>query len=296
MGRAARGGAVAALNRIAGIAVLTALLAAPAAAAAPGPLAPATALQPSPALFADRITAVATVVVDSRAVDPATVRAVGAFGPLDVLSGPEVERSDRGRQTVVRFRWQVACLSEQCVPSARRRPLRLPPLRVSAKGGRDGHALDSVAAWPVLTIAGRVSAREAAAAVPPFRLETELPRPTYRVAPARLGVVLDAVAAAGVAGLFLLLGRELRSRRRRREEERLALVSPLERALLLARQAERRGPADRRKALNLLARVLGGPGAGLAGAASELAWAPPEPSPAQIGSVVDEVEREVGER
>ena len=289
---------MAALIRVAAVALGALLASAAAAAAGPlsaGSMSTVASLQPSRALVADRIAAVATVVVDRAAVDPAAVRAVAAFGALDVLSGPVVERSGRGGQTVLRFRWELACLSQECVPSATVRRLALPPLRLTATR-RNGRILASVTRWPALSIAGRVSAGEAAAAIPPFRLETELSPPSYRVAPGTLRVALAAVAAAITAALLLLAARELVSRRTRREEERLALATPLERALRLAREAELRGPADRRKALSLLARVLGGAGSSVGGPASELAWAPPEPSPAQIGSVVDEVEREVGQR
>ena len=95
---------------------------------------------------------------------------------------------------------------------------------------------------------------------------------------------------------ILLVARELARRRRRREEERLAALSPLERALALAREAERRGPVERRKALGLLARVLGGREARLAGTAAELAWSPQRPSPEQVEALVGDVEREVGPR
>lgn len=283
---------MAALIRVAAV-VLGLLLAGPAAAG--GPLSPTASLQPSRALFADRIAAVATVVVDRAAIDPADVRAVAAFGPLDTLSGPVVERSNRGGLTVVRFRWEVACLSQECVPSAAAQPVAMPPLRVTAQR-RGGGRVGSVVRWPALSIVGRATARDVAAATPPFRLETQLPPPSYRAAPATLATVLDAVAVASVLAVLLLATREISHRRRRREEERLALLSPLERALVLLREAVQRGPGDRRRALNLLARVLGGPGSRLGGAASELAWSPPEPSPEQIESVVGEVERTVGQR
>ena len=62
-----------------------------------------------------------------------------------------------------------------------------------------------------------------------------------------------------------------------------------ERALDLARQAEHRVPADRRRALGLLARLLGEERVGVE--ARELAWSKPEPSPAALSEVVDEIEQ-----
>lgn len=235
--------------------------------------APTATLSPSEALFGDRITATVTA--------PEGTRVVADFGPLDVLSGP--------KRTGTGLAWTVACLSEDCVPGAAPRRIVLPPVRLT------GTASETVP-WPVLTIAGRVTPKQAAAARPPFRLETQPPRPSYRVAPGTLALVLDIVAAALVLVAALLLGLELARRRRRREEERFAALSPLERALLFAREAERRGPVERRKALGLLARVLGVREEQLAGTASELAWSPEKPSPEQVESLVGDVEREVGPR
>jgi hypothetical protein len=254
------------------------------AAAAETPL-PTTTLGPSPALFGDRITATVSVVVDRSAAS--VVRVVADFGPLDVLAGPVRERVDRGTHATLRFSWEVACLSEDCVPTRSSRQIVLPPVRLVG-------AAPATVPWPPLTVVGRVSVKDAAAATPPFRLETQLPRPTYRVSPAGLPLALDFLAAALVLAGVLLVARELVRRRRRREEARLAALSPLERALLYAREAEQRGPVDRRKALGLLARVLGGRAESLAGTASELAWSPHKPSPAQVESLVGDVEREVG--
>jgi hypothetical protein len=250
--------------RLLAVVVAVLALAAPAAAAT-------TALTPSTARFGDRITATVTT--------SGGVRAVADFGPLDVLSGPT--------RTKTGTTWTVACLSEDCVPGASSRRIVLPPVRLS--GGVS-------VPWPVLTITSRVSAADASKASPPFRLETQLPRATYRLAPGELALVLDLLAAALVVGAALLLARELGRRRRRKEAARLAALSPLERALGYAREAEQRGPVERRKAVGLLARVLGGRDESLAGAASELAWAPGKPSPEQVESLVGSVEREVGPR
>ena len=254
--------------RAAAVAVAALALAGPAAAAAL-----TATLSPSEALFGDRITATVTA--------PSGTRAIADFGPLEVLSGPT--------RTGAGLTWTVACLSEDCTPGAGPRRIVLPPVRLTG-------AVSETVPWPVLTIAGRVTPKEAAAASPPFRLETQLPRPSYRVSPDTLALALDVLAGALVLAAVLFLARELARRRRRREEERFAALSPLERALVFAREAERRGPVERRKALGLLARVLDGREEQLAGAASELAWSPQKPSPEQVESLVGDVEREVGPR
>ena len=266
---------------------LTAAVAVALALAAPATAATTTVLSPAEALFGDRIAATVTVVVDRSAASG--VSAVADFGPLDVLAGPVRSRADRGGQTAVSFRWEVACLSEDCVPSGRSRRVVLPPVRLTGAGS-------ARAQWPLLTIESRVPAADAAKGNPPFRLETQLPLASYRVSPGGLALALDILAVVLVLGAGLLLAVELARRRRRREEARLAALSPLERALLYAREAERREPGDRRKALGLLARVLGGREESLAGTASELAWSPQRPSPEQVASLVGDVEREVGPR
>jgi len=78
--------------------------------------------------------------------------------------------------------------------------------------------------------------------------------------------------------------------RRRRVEP---TTDELERALRLAREAEGRQVSDRRRALGLLARLLGSRDRRLSGAASELAWAKPEPEGAALATLVADVEREL---
>ena len=79
-------------------------------------------------------------------------------------------------------------------------------------------------------------------------------------------------------------------RRRRTQARRL---TGLERALALARQAEARPPADRRRALGLLAGLLGVRSKRLADEAEELAWSAPVPQPTALSELVTQVEREV---
>jgi len=269
--------------------VIAAAWVAAAAALVSGAPSASTSLVPARPQVADRIAATAVVRVDDAVVDPSRVRVVVSFAPLDVLAGPVVERSARGGLTELRFRWDVACLNEDCVPGDAPRAVRLSPLRVTVTR-RDGSQSTSVVRWPALSISGRVTRAEAGAATPPFRRETGLPRPTYRIAPGTLSAVLQGGAAALLLGAAALAVVGLLRLRRHRAAERLARLSPLERALLYAREAERRGPADRRRALGLLGRVLGGSGNALGGTASQLAWSPREPSPEQIETVVDQVE------
>jgi hypothetical protein len=74
------------------------------------------------------------------------------------------------------------------------------------------------------------------------------------------------------------------------------VLTGLERALALAREAERRPTPDRRRALGLLARLLGSRDPNLAGAIDELAWSAPAPTPDALAKLVNRVEREVNGR
>jgi hypothetical protein len=83
---------------------------------------------------------------------------------------------------------------------------------------------------------------------------------------------------------------ELR-RRRVQARGRAEAVSRLALALALARASMERDPEDRRKALALLARVLGGDQ--LATTATRLAWSRPQPEAASIETLAADVEKEV---
>jgi hypothetical protein len=78
-------------------------------------------------------------------------------------------------------------------------------------------------------------------------------------------------------------------RRRRRAEP----LTGIERALALVREAERRPASDRRRAVGLLARLLGSRDPGLAGTADDIAWSAPPPTPDALSQLAGRVEREV---
>jgi len=269
--------------------VIAAVMLAATALASGGPLASSSSLEPAAPRFGDRVVATATVVVGED-VDAGSLRAVGGFGPLEIVSGPVAERHEQGGRTEVGFRWVLVCLSEDCVPGIVPRPIALPPLRVTGEKS-DGSPVATVVRWPKLAVVSRVTPSEAAATTPPLRRETRLPPATYRASPGAVAAALDGLAAVLLAAAAVLGLRGLLRRRRRRAEERLARLTPLERALRYAKESERRPPDDRRRALGLLGRVLGESGSPLGGSASRLAWSPPEPSAGEVVTVVDDVER-----
>lgn len=234
------------------------------------------ALTPAQAGVGRSVTARAVVSVDPKVVDPGSVRVSLSVAPLAALGA--VQRSG------LRFTVNAACLDEACVPDTKPRTVRLAPLRVTGRF-RNGHAFARSFRWPALVLVPQVPAR-ALRGAPPLRLETKAPPPDYAVSPRALATVLD-VAAALLALAALAV---VRSSRRRRAELN---IDPLDRALALVRASAERPPDDRRRALNLLARVLDRRGPALTQAVDELAWSRPAPSAGAAEELADDIEQAV---
>jgi hypothetical protein len=157
--------------------------------------------------------------------------------------------------------------------------VQLQPVRVTV--GAEVHT----AAWAPLLVSSRLAKHDVAARKPPFRSSASLPPPAYRFGPGKLAGLLPLaaalLAAVGIA-LVALEGRRLVLRRRR-----AATATPLETALRYAREAAARpDPADRRKALELLAETV------REGSISGTAWAEDAPSPERTLAIAAEVEEE----
>jgi len=258
-------------------------------------LAPAAPLQlrasfaPADVSVGDRFVARAVVLADRKAVDTGRLRVTQDVAPLVALSPAHVTRTVRGRVLVVSSELQVSCLDEACVGAKGPVRLRLPAATAAAprRGGGDVRVS---AAWPELEIHGRVSAADAARTAPPFRADTSYPPVRYRIAPGTLALLLDVVAALlAAAGAAWAAHTALGVRRRRRAIAR----GELERALALTREAAARPPADRRRAVGLLARVLQTRHEPLSSDAGELAWSEPPPTPEAVTSLAARVAEEV---
>lgn len=239
--------------------------------------------------FGDRLVLHVTVLVDGDRVDADRLRVTEPVAPLTRLSPTRISRSSRGTVDTVTFDLTAACLDQRCVSPSGARALRLPPVAAEAPG-RDGSILTTTRPWPRLTVRGRVPAADVTRSPLPFRTDVDPPPVSYRVRPATLASVLGIGALAVVLTALVLAGLHvLRTARRRRIVQR----TELERALAFARNSETRPPEDRRRALGLLARVLGAREERLAPTTSTLAWSAPEPSPDSISHLVDDVVREV---
>jgi hypothetical protein len=245
-------------------------------------------LSPYPAFYGDVLTAEIDVTIDAAKVSSTSLRVVPSFDPYVETGPPRVSDTRAGHTRVLSYVYSIQCVSDGCLPLAKPYALELPALTVTATAGTQ--QLSATATWPTTFIASRLTAKDIARTR--FRWSRVLPAPVYAVAPGTLAALLTVAAgllaftALGLAGFELL---RLLERRRR-----LALVAltPLEAALAYTRDAARRpDPADRRKALGLLAKTLGDEGVStLAGATGDVAWSEEPPSPDRALELADEVE------
>ena len=209
-------------------------------------------------------------------------------GPFATLDAPRATTSAIDGVTVVRSTQTLACLDVGCVPGSVPRVVRLPRARVGAtlrSGGRSSAFGTRVG----VTVSPRVPASAVGAATPPFRRQMTIPPPSFRASPRLLGAALWACAALLVLGAALVVEVERRRRHPARPPE---TVDELERAVRLARESASRGADDRRRAVGLLARVLGRRAARASAAeATRLAWSRPQPTAAAIEDAAADAER-----
>ena len=183
-----------------------------------------------------------------------TARVQGAASPS---FAPFVVRAQHGSTYVLQ------CLDPVCVPGPKPRVLHVAGTRV--------------------LIVPSTTAAEVAHPLRSFHRQTTPPPTSYNVQPGLLRALLLGAAALLVAAAVVLLVPLLRRLVPAPRDNR----TPLQRALDLVRASLTRPPADRRRALDLLARVVG---RDRSRAALDLAWSRPAPDPARIESLVESVE------
>jgi hypothetical protein len=235
--------------------------------------------------FGDRVTTQIVIELDRRVVRPSTLRFTDGLAPLTQLGAPLTSRLIRGDLELVKVTVPVACLSGPCVARSGVTPIALPPVRASVSR-LDGGTERASGVWPSLRVRGRVTAADLAPAAPPFEADASPPPPTYGVSPGALATVLDVLAALCAVGAVALCAWQAAILVRRRPARR---GDALERALRLARESERLPVPERRRALGLLARLLGRDE--LSPAASELAWSERTPEPAELETLVSAIEQ-----
>ena len=263
-------------------------------AAAPpaSPLAVKVSLSPHPAFFGDVLAAEIDVLIDPTLVSATSIRVTPSFAPYVETAPPAVSRSSDGRRAILSYRYSLQCVSDTCLPLGKPFDLKLRPVTVTAQEG--AQRLQATALWPASFIASRLSARDIATTH--FRRGTSMPPASYAVSPGGLANALTVAAALLAIAALGLIGFELIRLVERRQARARAALTPLAAALAYTREAAgRRDPADRRKALGLLAKTLDGAGAtDLAGSAGDVAWSEEPPTPDRALALADEVEHATG--
>jgi hypothetical protein len=239
--------------------------------------------------FGDAVTADVTVLLDRRAIGSGDVQLHESLAPLTQLGHTRVTRTTRGNLLAITYSDRTSCLDQRCIGKGKSKRVLLAPVRIEVPG-----IGTKTAAWPPLQVRTRVLPADVAQPHPPLRSDPRPPPVTYRFEPASLARILEVAAAVFAAAGVLAGGAATAVARSRRLQA--ARLTGLQRALALAREAERRPTPDRRRALGLLARLLGSRDPRLAGAADDLAWSAPAPTPDALAELVSQVERKVDGR
>ncbi len=250
------------------------------------PLRATATVAPLSALFGDALAARVSVLLDDRAVRPSSVSVATDFAPYSAAA-PVVSRGV-GRVT---YTYRLVCLTEGCLPRKRGFTFRAATVRARTRAGT---WLSAEATWPTVAVGTRLTAAEAAAARPAWHEQTGLAPVSWAIDPDLLAGLAAGGAIVLALAAGLLVARAVRSRAATLATAPTSTRSPLELALDRVRLAARAGsPSERRKALELLARVLRGAGdRELAARAMRLAWSSERPAPGRVESFADEVARQ----
>ena len=244
---------------------------------------------PAAVQFGDRVDARVVVLANRSALDTSRLRVTQNLAPLTSLGPAHVSRTTRGDLLVISYDQPAVCLSAGCLARTGSKTLKL-RTAIATAPRRSGGVAHAAGAPRVLTVGSRVTGADLAQSRPPFLADTSPPAVTWRITPGTLELLLEilavvlAVAAVGLAAWQATVIHRARSTAAQR--------TALERAIALVRDAESRPPADRRRAVGLLARVLRRRDEQLAGAADVLAWSEPAPAPDDLAALVDTVGHE----
>jgi hypothetical protein len=250
----------------------------------------ATSVSPRVHLFGDPVVAHVDLMFDERRVDPDRITVDAIFRPYEQVGTPRRERSDAGHSVRIRYSYPLQCFARACAPTAARREVRWPPVRVVYSLVDVRARANDVAEWPPVSVASRLGPFDVQEAR--WRADLEPPDVSYRVSPSWF--------AAGLAGSSLLLlfgaGALAAWLLARRPAEAVAgppveTASPLERALERVVRVSANGAApERRRALEGLARELDRvERPELAARARRLGWSPAEPNRAEVEDLAADV-------
>jgi hypothetical protein len=253
-----------------------------------------TSITPTRSLFGQIVTAQADVALDPRTIDPASVDLAPDFKPFRVRSESRRTLPGIGRATVVRFAYELQCVSRNCLPAPNDRGatgFQISPMRVTARA-RDGQRVTAPVVWPEFGVQSRLTGDDIAFSTPRIDAAFAAPHVSWAVSPGLVGAI-----AIGLAGLFVLGAAWLIATVALRDARPLRMLripshlTPIERALLLAEHAASRGEVpESRKALERLAVELRRSGvAEHADDAEQLAWSQRAPSSETVAGLAEAV-------
>jgi hypothetical protein len=229
--------------------------------------------EPATVGIGDPIDYVVVARLAAGTVDASSIRIFADAGPLAQIGPTRTTRRVEGSMVVVTLEQRLACLDLPCTPGDGMHPVRLPAPRVAAElrgGGEARGRADPV----TIVVEPRVAGADVRAATPPYRQETALPVADHRAGRLVRPLMVATAAFALVALALAALAVRPRSAGRRAGEAELA------RAVRLLRESAARPASDRRRAADLVSRVVGSSGARpLADDASQLAWSASAPEP-----------------
>lgn len=216
-----------------------------------------------------------------------TLRVIADAGPFAVVAKPKISRSRSGGVTVARIEQTLACLDRGCAPGAQPRSVLLPAARAITASGAAAAPAASI------TLSPRVPASAVAAARAVYRRQVDVPPPSTPISMGWAAALLVATAVVLAALALLLVWRGVRRQSALAVRGRFA--GGFEYALRLLRESAGRPVPDRRRAADYAGRAAAARGgAEVADEASRIAWAPPDPEPADVGALAERIESAVG--
>lgn len=279
------------------VAVLAMLgTAAPAAAAAGGPLRAQASIAPPVQLFGNAVTARVTVIADAARVNAAKLQVKVKFAPFVPIGEPREIQAGSGRYVETTWIWKLRCLSVPCIPTSLANDayddFGFPPAQVRGPGldGTASYATDAF--FPPVRMLSEISPREKAQILLKGNVQwlyqlAPASGDSFRLPPARafwLAVALAGLCAAAALGLA---GRWLLRRRRPTAATGPAVpTSYLERALALYFWANAHGDETlQRKALERVADELPLDVVELSEITRQLAWSPGTPEGEEVEAI-----------
>lgn len=262
-----------------------------------------TDIRPRLHAFGEPITAEVVAVFNRALVRPNSVRVNADFDPYVLVAPEHRSREDEGELTRVTYRFWLQCATRQCLPGEPKRTIEFEQAGLAYTlvdpdflGLSGGARTVGTLSWPPVEVASRLGPTSTQDVS--WRAETAtLPPPAYRFDPTLATIVLLG-GAGGLVALAALLLSPFAPRRTLALAEDLAEgeLSPLERALLLLETSMNGAVADRRRALELLARELAAHGEHeLSARARALAWSKRPPSTEEATGFAGTVRSEVVE-